>query len=554
MKYDNVSKLDLTNKLPYNNQDAISSLPLSIRRSELPVQDSRDIEPGIPIFDTNNKTNNDKYMNYNKQGDTNILKNIPNKYGIVYKHKIPNEHMELVFIPNDTRDLKQGSNVIIEVPRSEVVHSAISNVFTYFSQKPCGRKFNFHKLNKKLGHKLKISNDTLSHAKLIPSNMSKDKEVKNDPNKYKSIHRHKKSLDNKKHKVESSPIKSLMNTSNVSSLNHSLVATLNNTPLRLFQGNKTTANKSRLHIHLPKLKENTLLKKIKSKFEKCNGKMSYSIENKKSYFSESHNSYTRTNSKEKAKLKLFEKSAKLKELNDKQIKVKLRDNKMSHEAIMTKQSIPTKVVNDYTKIAIKSLLKPKALPYSIEYERVDKNRERDRLEMQTLLKSHWTNKGTELKTELSFYKIGKILGRGAFGKVNLAIHKLSGKFVAIKSINKKVMTDEKSKLRVLREVSIWNQLQHKNIIRLYETFESQDYLHYVEEFCAGGDLLTYVRRRKKLKEPIAKYILKQILDALHYCHSKSILHRDIKLDNILIADEGVVKVGLIMMSRYVILV
>ena len=66
---------------------------------------------------------------------------------------------------------------------------------------------------------------------------------------------------------------------------------------------------------------------------------------------------------------------------------------------------------------------------------------------------------------------------------------------------------------------------------------------YVEELCAGGDLLTYVRKRKKLNEPIAKVILKQILDGIYYCHSKNILHRDIKLDNILLNDEGAIKVN-----------
>lgn len=78
--------------------------------------------------------------------------------------------------------------------------------------------------------------------------------------------------------------------------------------------------------------------------------------------------------------------------------------------------------------------------------------------------------------------------------------------------------------------------------RLYEMFESRKYLLYVQELCAGGDLLTYVRKRRRLKEPVAKLILKQILDGLHYCHSKGILHRDIKLDNVLLNGQGDVKV------------
>ena len=74
------------------------------------------------------------------------------------------------------------------------------------------------------------------------------------------------------------------------------------------------------------------------------------------------------------------------------------------------------------------------------------------------------------------------------------------------------MTDEASKNKVMREVSIWEKLQHPSVIRLYESFETEKHLLYVEELCAGGDLLAYVRKRRKLKENVAKFILKQILD------------------------------------------
>ena len=62
------------------------------------------------------------------------------------------------------------------------------------------------------------------------------------------------------------------------------------------------------------------------------------------------------------------------------------------------------------------------------------------------------------------------------------------------------------------------------------------------EICGAGDLLTYVRRRRKLKEDVAKHLFKQIIEGLKYCHSKNILHRDIKLDNILLSSEGDVKI------------
>ena len=69
------------------------------------------------------------------------------------------------------------------------------------------------------------------------------------------------------------------------------------------------------------------------------------------------------------------------------------------------------------------------------------------------------------------------------------------------------------------------------------------------ELCAGGDLLNYVRKRRRLKEPLAQKIFKQIIDGLNYIHSKRIAHRDIKLDNILLDGKGNVKIADFGVSR-----
>jgi 5'-AMP-activated protein kinase catalytic alpha subunit len=75
-------------------------------------------------------------------------------------------------------------------------------------------------------------------------------------------------------------------------------------------------------------------------------------------------------------------------------------------------------------------------------------------------------------TSADFYKIGKVMGKGAFGKVNLAVHRLSEKFVALKSINKQFLNEEASKRKVMQEFNILRRTRHKNVVRLYESFET----------------------------------------------------------------------------------
>ena len=86
-------------------------------------------------------------------------------------------------------------------------------------------------------------------------------------------------------------------------------------------------------------------------------------------------------------------------------------------------------------------------------------------------------------------------------------------------------------------------MRHKNIVQLLDTFETQKHIIFVMELCSGGDLLNYVRKRRKLSEDYAKVLFKQIIEALDYCHKLNILHRDIKLDNIILDSEGIIKVG-----------
>lgn len=162
----------------------------------------------------------------------------------------------------------------------------------------------------------------------------------------------------------------------------------------------------------------------------------------------------------------------------------------------------------------------------------------------TMIYTSFSQLNQPVNTSKDFYRIGNKLGDGAFGMVNLAQHILTGHFVAVKSLPKHELdTQVESKRRVVQEIQILQRLtQHRNIVKLFDSFETNSHLCFVMELCAGGDLLSYVRRRKKLEEAHARYFFIQIASGLKYCLKNLVVHRDIKLENLLIDEEGQIKI------------
>jgi calcium-dependent protein kinase len=94
--------------------------------------------------------------------------------------------------------------------------------------------------------------------------------------------------------------------------------------------------------------------------------------------------------------------------------------------------------------------------------------------------------------------------------------------------------DAKEKVRLKYEIDILKNLDHPNIVKLFEVFEDRNFMYLVTELCSGGELFDEIVARKHFTEKDAASVIKQVLSAVSYCHSKKVAHRDLKPENILL--------------------
>ncbi|KAK6893635.1 Fatty acyl-CoA synthetase and RNA processing-associated kinase 1 [Candida tropicalis] len=135
------------------------------------------------------------------------------------------------------------------------------------------------------------------------------------------------------------------------------------------------------------------------------------------------------------------------------------------------------------------------------------------------------------------YILGSTLGEGEFGKVKLGWRK-DGKHpsqVAIKLIKRSsIMKDSDSEIKIHREINSLKLLNHPNIVNLVEVMKSGKYIGIVLEYASGGELFDYILQHKYLKENVAKKLFAQLVSGVDYMHAKGLIHRDLKLENLLL--------------------
>ncbi|KAI1261809.1 kinase-like protein [Xylariaceae sp. FL1019] len=126
------------------------------------------------------------------------------------------------------------------------------------------------------------------------------------------------------------------------------------------------------------------------------------------------------------------------------------------------------------------------------------------------------------------YALGKLIGKGSFGKVYLAHHKLTnGSKVVLKSA-------DKDDANLAREIHHHRQFVHPHIARLYEVIVTESLVWLVLEYCSGDELYNFLLKHGRLSVERSQKIFTQLVGAVSYVHQQSCVHRDLKLENILL--------------------
>lgn len=143
------------------------------------------------------------------------------------------------------------------------------------------------------------------------------------------------------------------------------------------------------------------------------------------------------------------------------------------------------------------------------------------------------------------YRFEKIIGKGSSGVVHLVVNRNTGKEYACKVVQRNKMNDAKS-LNI--EIKIMNIVNHRNVVALTELFESPKCRWFVMELTTSGGLRELLSNFDHLSEITVCKLMRQLLEGVHYLHNQGIVHRDLKVDNILF--NGDLKTGEIKIADF----
>jgi len=151
------------------------------------------------------------------------------------------------------------------------------------------------------------------------------------------------------------------------------------------------------------------------------------------------------------------------------------------------------------------------------------------------------NQSSKDRTSIEDFEIIKPISRGAFGRVFLARKRATGDLFAIKVLKKADMIRKNAVESILAERDILISVRNPFVVRFFYSFTCRENLYLVMEYINGGDLYSLLRNLGCLDEDMARVYISEIVLALEYLHSLNVIHRDLKPDNLLIGQNGHLK-------------
>lgn len=147
-------------------------------------------------------------------------------------------------------------------------------------------------------------------------------------------------------------------------------------------------------------------------------------------------------------------------------------------------------------------------------------------------------KGSIKKIDLNDYNIKQTLGTGSFGRVKLVLHTKENKFFALKILKKVEILKLKQVDHILSEISILNMIDHPFLVKMVGISQNERYIYIALEYVQGGELFTYLRTMQSLKSEETIFFSAQVISMFEYLHSKNVVYRDLKPENLLIDAQG----------------
>lgn len=144
--------------------------------------------------------------------------------------------------------------------------------------------------------------------------------------------------------------------------------------------------------------------------------------------------------------------------------------------------------------------------------------------------------------KLSDLELKETLGTGSFGRVRLCKHKNGNDYYAIKCLKKREIIKMKQVQHIIAEKSILMEISHPFIVNMLCSFQDEKKLYLVLEFVIGGEMFTHLRSAGRFPNDVAKFYHAELVLAFEYLHSKDIIYRDLKPENLLLDAKGHVKI------------